>query len=37
MQTLDKETIERALAIIIATSALYPIATSALYRWRVNQ
>lgn len=36
MPTLDKETIERALAIIIATSALYPIATSALYRWRVK-
>lgn len=36
MQTLDKETIERTLAIIIATSALYPIATSALYRWRVK-
>lgn len=36
MPTPDKETIERALAIIIATSALYPIATSALYRWRVK-
>lgn len=36
MPTLDKETIERALAIIIATSALYPVATSALYRWRVK-
>lgn len=36
MPTLDKETIERALAIIIATSTLYPVATSALYRWRVQ-
>lgn len=36
MPALDKEAIERALAIIIATSALYPIATSALYRWRVK-
>lgn len=36
MPTLDKETIERTLAIIIATSALYPLATSALYRWRVK-
>lgn len=36
MQTLDKETIERTLAIIIATSALYPISTSILYHWRVK-
>lgn len=36
MQALDKETIERTLAIIIATSALYPVATSILYRWRVK-
>lgn len=36
MPTLDKETIERTLAIIIATSALYPLATSALYRWRAK-
>lgn len=36
MPTLDKETIERTLAIIIATSTLYPIATSALYRWRAK-
>lgn len=34
MSTLDKETIERTLAIIIVTSALYPLATSALYRNR---
>lgn len=36
MSTLDRETVERTLAIIIATSVLYPIATSALYRWRVK-
>ena len=36
MSTLDRETIERTLAIIIATSVLYPLATSALYRWRVK-
>lgn len=36
MPTLDKETIERTLVIIIATSTLYPISTSILYRWRVK-
>ena len=36
MPTVDRETVERTLAIIIATSALYPIATSALYRWRAK-
>lgn len=36
MQTLDKETIERALFIIGLSSTIYPIVTSALYRWRVK-
>lgn len=36
MSTLDRETVERTLAIIIASSALYPLATSALYHWRAK-